>query len=256
MANATSKVSKAAYPDWKFWKRSSATLAAATRFYTRAMLGLTTGGYLAKMDDTQSLLFVGLVRGREGDPLLPAGTAADGTIDIDYECPERFELAISGIAVGDIGKKVYASDDKTGVLTNGGTYGNCIGTVEDITGVSGIAIVKPMYDGLAGNARLNVAKTLAATGAVTLTKWDLNKIILLPTTSARAVTLPAVADTQAGDRLTFIKTTSNAVIDTLTGAGAETIDGSNTLGTIDAQFDTAILVSTGSVWVVLARDIS
>lgn len=257
MANATAKVNKAATRRTdEFRKRSSATLSAETTFYTGAMVGITTGGYLAKFDDTQSLLFAGLVRGREGNPVLPAGTAADGTIDLDYHMPFAFELAISGVAVTSIGKKVYATYDATGTLDSSATtYANLVGTVVDYL-ASGIALVEPAYDGLAAHARLTAAKWLAATGTQTLTKWDINKTIFCPNTAAHTVNLPAVAGTQAGDRLTFVKTTSDAQAVTLDGDSAETIDGSATLATVDAQYDCVTLVSTGAAWVVLNRDIA
>jgi len=256
VANATAKVAKGSVR-WtdEFKQRSSVTLAAELQFYTGAMLGITTAGYLAKFDDSQSMLFVGRVRGSCGDPLLPAGTAGDNALLLDYEQSREFELDIASVAVTDIGKKVYASFDQTGVLTNGGTYGNFVGHVVDVIS-SGIALVEACYDGIAGHTRYQVAKTLAATGTQTLTNFDLNKTIIVPNTAAYSINLPAVARTQAGDRLTFVKTTSDAQAATLDGNGSETIDGAATLATIDAQFDTAILVSTGSAWVVLARDIT
>lgn len=257
MANATKKVNKGTvrWSDQDFRKRSSVTLATALQFYTGGMLGITTAGYLAKFDDTQSMIFAGLVRGDNGDPLIPVGTAGDAPLQIDYQRPPAFELDIASIAVTDIGKKVYASYDQTGVLTNGGTYGNLIGLVVDVV-ASGIALVEPVYDGVAAHRRLGAAKTLAATGTQSLTKWDINKTIIIPNTGAYSINLPAVADTQAGDEIRFIKTTSNAVAATLDGNASENIDGSTTLATIDAQYDTAVLVSTGSEWVVLARDIA
>ncbi len=256
MANATAEVKKGTVRRTdEFIKRSAATLAAETRFYAHAMLGVTTAGYLAKFDDTQSMVFWGVVRGNEGNPLLPVGTQGDYALGLDAHQPFRFELAISGVAVGDIGKTVYASDDQTGVLTNGGVYGNVVGRVVDVV-ATGIALVEPNYAMAKGHAGLAAARTMAATGAQSLTKWDLNKTILLPNTAAYALTLPAVADTQAGDKLTFVKTTAAAFAVTLTGAGAELIDAANTLATIDAIYDTAVLVSTGAAWVVVARDIA
>lgn len=256
MANATSIVKKGAVRRTdEFIRRSSVTLAAALQFYTHAMVGMTTAGYLAKYDDSQSMVFVGLVRGNEGNPLLPIGTAGDYDLMLDVVQPFRFELAVSGVAVTDIGKTVYASDDQTGVMTNGGTYSNPVGIIVDVA-ASGIALVEPVYGMAKSTAGLAAAKTMAATGAQSLTKFDLNKVILLPNTAAYALTLPAVAGTQAGDRLTFVKTTAAAFAVTLTGSGAETIDGSNTLATIDAQYDCATLVSTGTEWVVAARDIA
>lgn len=256
MANATDIVKKGVVRRTdEFITRSAETLASETRFYPNAMIGIDDTGYFCKFDDTQAAIFAGVVRNDQGAPLLPAGTAGDGTIDLPIQQPQRFELAIASVAVTDIGKKVYASDDQTGILTNGGTYSNFIGHVVDVVS-SGIALVEPVYDGIAANSRYNVARTMAATGNQTITKYDLNKIIFVPNTAALTLTLPAVANTQAGDKLTFVKTTSDAQAATLDGSGAETIDGAATLATIDAQYDTAILVSTGSAWVVLARDIA
>lgn len=256
MANATDIVKKGVVRRTdEFIERGVETLAAETRFWPNAMLGVDTSGYLCKFDDTQAAIFFGVVTQDQGAPLLPASTAGDGTAKLRAQQPQRFELAVSGVAVTDIGKKVYAADDQTGVLTNGGTFSNFVGHVVDVV-ATGIALVEPCYDGVAANARYNVARTMAATGAQTLTKYDLNKVILLPNTGAYALTLPAVADTQAGDTLRFLKTTSNAAAVTLTGSGAETIDGSNTLATVDAQYDTAVLVSTGAAWIVESRDIA
>jgi hypothetical protein len=257
MANATSRVRKGALR-WtdEFAKRSTKTLAAETTFYTGAMVGVTTGGYLAKLDDTESLIFAGLVRGQEGDPVLPIATAGDDRLGLDIHKPPAFELAIASIAVTDIGKKVYALDDQTGTLSaSAATFDNLIGVVVDVV-ASGIALVAPVYDGIAANLRLGAVRQMAATGAQSLSKWDLNKTILVPNTAAYSITLPAVADTQAGDRLFFAKTTSDAFAATLDGNASETIDGATTLATIDAQYDCATLVSTGAAWIVLSRDIT
>lgn len=256
MANATGLVNKAVIDQMKFYRRSTETLAAETTFYPVAMLGIDATGYLCKGDDTQAWAFAGVVSNDHGAQVLAAGTAGADALKLNHMRPEYFQLAISGVAVTDIGKKVYASDDQTGVLSNSSlTYANFVGTVEDVP-ASGIALVKACYSGVAGNGQFGVSKWLAATGTQTLSKMDLNKTIFLPNTAAHTVNLPAVADTQAGDRLTFIKTTTDAQAVTLDGNSSETIDGATTLATIDAQFDTAILVSTGTAWVVLARDIA
>lgn len=255
MANATTKVAKTFISWLSQWKRSSATLGSATNFYPVAMLGITTTGYLAKFDDAASMIFAGLVRA-DSVVALPAGTAADGTIDLEYDRPEAFALAISSVAATDIGKTVYAVDDQTGTLdASTRTYANVVGKVIDVL-ASGIALVEPAYDGVAGNKRLSAAKFMAATGTQTLTKWDIGKTIFLPNTAAHTLNLPAVADVQAGAGLQFVKTTSDAAAVTLDGNSSENIDGSTTLATIDAQYDTAHLVSTGAAWIVTARDIT
>lgn len=257
MANATARVGKATVRRQdEFIERSVETLAAETRFYANAMIGVDVTGYYCKGDDAQAWAFAGVVRGEQGNPVLPAGTAGDGTLELDVHQPFRFELAVASVAVTDIGKPVYASYDQTGTLDPSAlTYANLVGFVVDVV-ASGIALVEPCYDGVAANARLMAARFLGATGAQTVYKTDLGKTIFLPNTAAYTVTLPAVADCPAGSRLTFVKTTSDAFAATLDGNAAETIDGATTLATLDAQYDTAILVSTGSAWVVLARDIA
>lgn len=255
MANATDLVKKGTVRRTDEWiNRPSPAASADTYYYPGAMVGLTTAGYITKFDDSASMLFFGVVRDKEGKTKIPAGASA-GDYDIPAQQPQRFQLAVSGVAITDIRKKVYASDDQTGVLTNGGTYGNFVGHVVDVVS-SGIALVEPCYDGIAAHARYGVSRTMAATGAQTITQFDLNKTIFVPNTAALTLTLPAVADTQAGDRLTFVKTTTDAAAITLDGNASETIDGATTLATVDAQFDTVEIVSTGSAWVVLSRDIA
>ena len=257
MANATDivKKGKVSVTD-VFRKRSAETLASATRFYTHALVGVDVTGYYCKGDDTQGWVLAGVVRGNEGNPLLPAGTAGDAALGLDVERAHSIELAISGVAVTDIGKKVYAVDDQTGTLdASTRTFANFVGHVCDVV-ATGIALVELCYDGVAAHERYGVAKFLAATGAQTLTKYDVGKTVFVPSTGAFTVTLPAVADTQAGDKIRFVKTTADAVILTIDGNASETVDNSATLATIDARYDTAELVSTGAEWVVLNRDIA
>lgn len=257
MANAVAKVNKRTVR-WtdEFFKRSVETLASETTFYTGAMIGTDATGYLCKGDDAQAWTFAGVVRGREGDPVLPAGTAGAAELGLDIHKPRFIELAVASIAVTDIGKKVYAVDDQTGTLTNTALVNdNLVGHVVDVA-ASGIALVECCYDGIAGHARYGASKWLAATGAQSLNKTDLNKTIFMPNTGAFSLTLPAVADTQAGDRLTFVKTTADAAAVTLDGNASETIDNATTLATLDARYDCVELVSTGTEWVVLNRDIA
>lgn len=258
MANAVTKVNKntVRWTEEPFFRRSVETLAAETTFYTGAMLGTDTTGYLCKGDDSQAWIFAGVVQGDQGDPVLPAGTAGARELTLHTHRPRYIELAVPGVAVTDIGKKVYAVDDQTGTLNNSAlVFDNFVGHVVDVL-YSGTALVECCYDGIAANARYGVSRFLAATGNQTLTRYDLNKVIFCPNTAALTVTLPPAAETQAGDRLTFVKTTAAAFAVTLDGNAAETIDGGATLATIDAQFDTAILVSDGTQWVVVARDIA
>lgn len=258
MANATDIVKKGLVRVTDtFRKRSAETLAAATRFYTNALVGIDSTGYYCKGDDTQAWIFAGTVRGNEGNPLLPAGTAGDGTIDLDIERPHTIELEITSIAVTDIGKTVYALYDQTGTLDfSATTYANVVGIVVDKVATN-IALVELAYDGVAANARLGAAKRVAATGATTLSKYDAGKKIFCANTAAKTIILPPVADVPAGRTISVFKDhASDANILTLSGDGSENIDGANTLTTLDAAWDVATLVSNGVRWIVESRDIA
>lgn len=256
MANATDIVKKGVVRRTdEFYEKSVETLSAETRFWPNAMIGIDETGYFCKGDDTQAWIFAGVVTQDLGAPLLPASTAGDGTANLRIQQPQRFELAITSIAVTDIGKPVYATFDQTGTLDpSATTYANLIGHVVDKV-TTDIALVEPAYDGVAGNRRLGAVKVLAATGNQTLSKYDIGKTIIVPNTAALSITLPAVANAATGGRLQFVKTVdTNAA--TLDGADSEEIDAATTLATIDAIYDTAELVNTGTRWVVLNRDIT
>jgi hypothetical protein len=65
-----------------------------------------------------------------------------------------------------------------------------------------------------------------------------------------------VATVRAGGTIRVVKTSADAFAVTLDGNASETIDGAATLATLDAQYDVATLLCTGSEWVVLSRDIA
>jgi hypothetical protein len=257
VANATDivKLGKIGF-DEPFFAHSTATLSAETTFWPNALLGWTTGGYLAKFDDTQSLILAGIVREDHGASVLPAGTAGDAALELAGEQPRFLKVAVASAAVTDIGRNVYALFDQTGTFDAGATtYGNLIGRVARWE-ETGYVVVELALRGTADNRAFNATRVLAATGTQSLTKWDMGKLIVGTSTSAHALNLPAVADVQYGAEFTLAKKSSNAAAITITGSGAENIDGSNTLATVDAAYDTVIVRSLGTEWVVIARDIT
>ncbi|MBU0638052.1 MAG: hypothetical protein KKB50_04245 [Planctomycetes bacterium] len=161
--------------------------------------------------------------------------------------------ALSGVTNADIGKDVYASDDETLTLTPAGN--SRVGRVVavDATNVARVRC-QPIsgLDGLLDNRPL----VQLADASATLTLDQINRVLLIGNTAARTLTLPAVAAVRAGGWLRVVKTSADAAAVTLDGNGAETIDGGATLATIDAQYDCAHLLCTGSEWIVLDRDIA
>jgi hypothetical protein len=254
VANATDIVKKGTVRRTdEFIKLLLSSTAAARIFWPNAMLGMAADGYVDKFDDTQAMTFVGVVDPDEGKLSQPV--EADGVRRIPVHQPQRFEITITSVAVADIGKKVYAVDDQTGTLAATTAFGNLIGTVVDVVATN-IALVEPVYDGSAGNRRLGAVRTMAATGNQVLYKGDLGKTIIVPNTAALQIDLPTATDCQAGDTLVFVKNTADAFAITINTPGSETIDGSATLATLDANYDTATLMFTGTIWIVLNRDIA
>ncbi len=180
MANATARVGKGTVRrEDEFFRHSFDTLSSVTTLYTNAMIGMKVNGYLAKLDDTQALTYWGVVRGREGNPILPtngaaSGTAGDGTLDLDVHHPYAFELAITSVAITDIGRVVYALDDQTGTLDpSATTFANPVGVVRDLvyamnsaSPVANVALVQPFV--ASDYPRGNILQVAAASGAVTL----------------------------------------------------------------------------------------
>lgn len=224
--------------------------ATAATYYPGEMIGLDVNGYAVKHADAASTLFLGLNAESVDITVLSTDSAGDKRIKVKRP-KEGFMMYIASAAITDVGKKCYAAFSNEVQFTTG-TYGNYCGVVKAYLTSTTVLIQPPAW----GEKPVGVARVMAATGAQSLTKFDLNKTIIVPNTAALAITLPDVSLTQAGDTLTFAKTTTDAQAITLTGFSTNNIDGSNTLATLDAYYDTACLVSNGTFWTVLYRDIA
>lgn len=264
MANATARVAKA-YRDYRqdHRKRSYGTLSAQLQLYTGAHLGCNAAGYLQKFDDTQALQYAGLVldagsfHGSQG-PKLPnngaaSGTQGDGTLDLEYFEPKRFELAVSGVTIGDIGRLVYALYDQTGTLDpSATTYANVYGVVSDVvyatdpaSAVSGIALVTPIYDAPNGQA----LTVYGASGAVTIRR-GLN---VITKGGVAALTLAdPTSGTHDGLTMRFISSTAQAhTLDNSAGSGFNAGGGGADVGTWGgAKGDGLEITAYQGVWYV------
>lgn len=244
-----------------YWPMSGSYL---KRYVPNQLVGMGSDGYCTDLDDGASRLFLGLAVGIDGE--MDSSTDAARSLLIDR--PKHFSFPLqTGTAskATALGKTAYAYDSgKVTLDPSGLTYANPVGEVVDVITASftgnpatltgAHVVIKPFWSvrDFAGRA----ARFMAATGAQTITLFDLNKTIFVPNTAALTLTLPAVANTTPGDRLIVVKTSADAAAVTLDGNASETIDGSTTLATLDAAYDTAVLVSTGAAWIVLSRDIA
>lgn len=266
MANATARVATD-FRDYRAenYAGSYDTLSAPLQLLTGAMIGQKSGGYLAKFDDTQSLKFVGIILDKENEggaqgPKIPrggaaSGTAGDGTLDVDYKQPKAFVLAISGVAVTDKGRRVYALDDQTGTLDpSATTYANFVGVVKDLvyatnagSAVSGYALVAPTYD-IPSGVQL---QSVGASGAVVIKP----STVLITKAGVAALTIADPATNQDGLEMQFISTTAQAhTLDNSAGSGFNAGGAASDVGTFGgAKGDNIRIVAAGGKWLVLNK---
>jgi len=188
---------------------------------------------------------------RQADNTMVGHTA--GGINVKLHQAVDIVHPLTGVANGDIGKDVYASDDETLTLSPGSN--SRIGRVVAVEATNLARVRCQPVASLSGILDNSPIVTLADANA-TLTLDHVNRVLLIGNTAARTLTLPAVASVRAGGWIQVVKTSAALFAVTLDGNAAETIDGAATLATIDAQYDTALLLCTGSEWIVLNRDIT
>jgi hypothetical protein len=219
-------------------------------------LALAADGFAELIDATsKGQPFAGFAEARvlaKDHPAVPA----DGDIVLPTRRGLFFALCpIANVAQDDVAhqRAVFMADDGTFDFDPAGTLVGIVWELES----AGNAIVLCATAGHHGALGLEFrgTKTLAATGGQTLTTADLGKLILMPNTAAHALTLPAAADC-TGKKLVFKKTTAAAFAVTITGAGAETIDGANTFAACDAQYDTVTITSDGTAWHITGKMIA
>lgn len=161
--------------------------------------------------------------------------------------------ALNGVAQADIGKDVYASDDQT--LTLSPTGNSRVGRVVGVEKTNTARVrCEPLF-GL-GGALENAPIVTLADANVTLTLDHMNRVLLMGNTGARTVTLPPAATARAGAWFRLVKTTAAALAITIDPSGSELIDGGASFGGVDAQFDSVLVVCTGTDWIILSRDLA
>lgn len=229
--------------------KSRQALAASVRPFQGSAMGVTPAGYHRTL--TAGDIFAGFAeRTLDANDVVASDGGQMAWLDMGIAL---VELPVSGVARDDIGHRriVWATDDGTFGFTPTATM---IGPVVGVAGTN-LAIVLAIPDrfmtpgvGARGVATL-------ADAAVTLTTAHLDKILLVPNSAARTVTLPAVADC-AGRFLTFKKTHAAAAAITLDANSTELIDAAETFAAMDAQYDTVTIYSDGAAWHIVAKMIA
>ena len=207
----------------------AATPAANLTFYSGQAVGRDSSGNIVQMDDTAAAEFVGILnnlpRQTVGTDATVATNGVSGDFQFIIERPLAFKAKIAAAAGGDEGRKVFWKYNNE-VSYNSGTFGNFAGEVVQVLEATRVIVQCPWACFYNRGANTG-SRTLAATGAQTLTKFDINKIIVFRgSPSDQAVTLPAIATVSPGDTLTFVNAvgTQKAVF---TPSGSDLINGAN-----------------------------
>lgn len=180
-----------------------------------------------------------------------AGHAA-GAVNVRVWQDVDATFTLSGATLADVGRTVYGSNSSTPTLNAG--VGSRVGRIVAVEGTDVVRVrLSPLFS--TSHVENGFFATLSD-ATQTLGIEHANKTLLMGNTAARTVTLPSVGTLRAGAWLRIVKTTAAAFAITLDAAGSETIDGSLTYAGIDAQYDTALLLCTGSEWIILSRDIA
>jgi hypothetical protein len=229
--------------------KSRQPLAASARPFQGSVLGVKTDGFTRPLTD--------------GDVVLGLAERTTDTEDVstsDGGCHANVDRGIqtvivplTGVARDDVGHRrmVYASDDGTFSFTpNGSPIGPVIGVW-----ATNYAVVQMIPHHFVPPSIGALGVVTLADAAATLTTAHLDKVLLMPNSVARTLTLPPAADC-AGRFMTFKKTTAAAAAITLDGNLTETIDGAATNAVMDAQHDTLTIVSDGSNWHTIVRAIA
>ena len=229
----------------------------AKTYYPGEMIGKYTDGKAYSFDDTQGLLFTGI--NATTPQFIVSSTVPAQALFLRTRQPRLYTMPLgSGSAsrLTDIGKPVYSLFSGTVTMDpTATTYSNLAGFIADVvvtdpttlTGTSVVISPPPAWLGRSGNAGWLVAP---ATGGKTYDASVINKTVAVPNTAAETFVLPAVAATTPGDRIRFIKTTSDSFAFTLDGNASETITGSTTYVSATSQYTVVEVISTGDAWVV------
>lgn len=196
----------------------------ALTFRPNCLIGREIGGYAVKLDDTANLRLIGQFAESVHKDILAADS--DGANVWDVAQPRFFEAKCNDtLTQASIGWPVYAKyDDEVSILP--GTYGNCVGFIKEIV-TSTMVLIDPVpYDKIIDPGYQG--RRFLADAAYTLLVSELGKTIIMPNTTARTITLPALATVPLGAGYRIVKMGTDTAIITLDGNASETINGATT----------------------------
>lgn len=255
MANTTGgdKVFVVPWTTDRMLKIPGATPASNLTIYGGQAVGRDASGNMVQMDDTAKAEFLGFCTDVIRQTILTDATVTTNGRDGDYmflvEQPQMFTALIASAAAGDEGRKVYWLYNNQ-VSYSPGNSANFAGYVWFVKDSTHVTVLPPWLGSVTGGGDLALFSR-AATGTVALTKWDVNKVILMPLTAGATTTLPPAAACSPGDIVRLINTSANSSIPTIAAAGSDTINGAATYTQSTSQYAGASFRTDGvSKWYV------
>jgi len=231
--------------------------ASATTFYSGQAVGRNKDGNMVQMDDTAKAEFIGILKRinrvtvNTTDSVSVNGVSGDKEFKIERPPVFTALIATLGSVGGQEGQKVWWLYNNQVSLTPG-TSANFAGTIIHVKDSTHVTVLAPWMGRTSGGNLQGMISAAAAAGT-TLTKFDVNKMVLLPLTSSEAITLPAANAVSPGDEFVFINTSANTSTPTITPAGSDKINGASSYAMSTAQYAKITVTSDGvSNWYVAA----
>jgi hypothetical protein len=217
--------------------------ASSVTFYDGQALGRDVNGTIVNIDDTVKAEFIGIQKFAITEPVSSTDTV--GQKYAFAHRPYAYVALIASAAKGQEGQRVYWLYNNQ-VAYGGVTNWNVAGTVLAVVDSTHVLVLVPWLSRYFGGSHLGT-EIGAATGTMTLTKFDANKDFLMPITGNVTINLAATSVYSPSDDITFIKTTSNADSIVFVPAGADSINASTTTyGSSTVQFHFTTLKTDGA----------
>lgn len=217
--------------------------AAATTFYDGQAIGRDASGTLVQMDDTLKAEFVGFETDVIASSLTVNPTDTLGDKRAHIHRPYAFVALIAAAAAGDEGKKVYWLYNNQVAYTS--TNENLAGTVLGVIDTTHVLVLAPWCRAITQGG-LQGTYTGATNTTVTLTKWDVNRLVIAPLQNPGATyILPQASKCSPGDEIRFIQTTSGKTLTVQTALTTEQVNGATQLTLATTQYTAARLVTDG-----------
>lgn len=234
----------------------SATPAASNlTFYTSQAVMRDINGNVIQCDDTVKGEFIGFVMriinqtAFTTDTIQQNGIQGDTVIE-EITQPQRYMAQMASVAAGQEGQKVYWQFNNQVQFTSGNN-GNFAGTVWQIFDSTHAWIMPPWLNRGIGDFGYMSHMLYSTPAAITLTKWDVERIIQTATLVPQAFTLPSAALCSPGDNIVFLYSGATTQQVTLATQGGQTINGAATYAMATAQYSKTEVETDGAQWYVL-----